>query len=177
MLIRCAMLMCSALAACGGEALGGSGGGTEDAHAGDAGGHTGSNADAAPIHFPVGVYSCQSDVDVYHTGASGGGTLTVTQSGTTVTTTYAGDYAAKGTVEFVPTSDGSANPAPGQTFEVISCAIPVPSASGLDTETVTSGSLTFESETLFLSIIGTPQNDSACHGTSATLTLTCATKS
>jgi hypothetical protein len=88
-----------------------------------------------------------------------------------VTATYTGDYDAKGKLEFVPTTDGSANPTPGQTFEVLACAIPVTTA--LDTETVTSGSLTFESDMLFLSIIGTPTDDSACNGASATLALTC----
>jgi hypothetical protein len=173
---RCAMSMCLVLAACG-ETLPGSGGGGEDARASETGDHTGSNADAAPIHFPVGVYQCQSDLQTYHKGAGGSGTLTVTQSGSTVTARYAGDYAAKGTVEFVPTTDGSANPAPGQTFEVLSCAIAIPPTTGFDTETVTSGSLTYESDMLFLSIIGTPQDDSACNGTSAALTLTCDDKS
>jgi hypothetical protein len=162
---RYAMVMCLALAACGGEAVTGSGaGGGEDASAGETGDPTDSNADRAPIHFPVGVYQCQSDLQTYHAAAGGSGTLTVT-SGALVTATYTGDYSAKGTLDLVPTTDGSANPAPGQTFEV------------LDTETVTSASLTFESEMLFLSIIGAPQSDSACNGESATLTLTCASKS
>jgi hypothetical protein len=169
MLTRGAMSMCLALAACG-ETFPGSGGRGEDGGANETGDHT---ADAAPIHFPVGVYQCESDLQTYHKGAGGSGTLTVTQSGTTVTATYTGDYAAKGTVEFVPTTDGSANPAPGQTFDVLSCAIAIPPASTLETETVTSGSLTFESGVLFLSIIGTPRDDSACNGTPATLTLTC----
>jgi hypothetical protein len=172
---RCALWMCLALAACGGETLTGNGGGVEDAGAGETGEHT--NRDAGPIHFPVGVYACQSDVQAYHTTAGGSGTLTVTQSGATVTATYAGDYDAKGTVELVPTTDGSANPAPGQTFEVFSCAITSPPTSGLDTETVTSGSLTFESDTLFLSIIGAPEDDPSCNGTATTVTLTCQNKS
>jgi hypothetical protein len=154
-----------------------SGGGAADAGAGETGDEAGSKADAASIHFAVGVYECQSDVQAYHSAAGGSGTLTVTQSGTTVTTTYAGDFAAKGTLEFVPTSDGSANPAPGQTFDVYSCAITIPPTTTLDTETVTSGSLSFESGRLFLTIIGAPRDDSACNGTPTALTLMCETKS
>jgi hypothetical protein len=179
MLTRCAIVMCLALAACGGETVtgggGGGGGGSEDARASETGDHTDSNADAAPIHFHVGVYQCQSDLQTYHAGAGGSGTLAVTQSGTMVTATYTGDYAAKGTLELVPTTDGSANPAPGQTFEVLACAIPP--TTKFDTETVTSASLTFESDMLFLTIIGAPQDDSACNGEPATLTLTCDNKS
>jgi hypothetical protein len=162
----------SAFVTCPGNRDGG-----EDARASEIGDNTDSKADAALIHFPVGVYQCTSALDTYHSAAGGNGTLTVTQSGTMVTATYAGDYAAKGTLEFVPTSDGSANPAPGQTFEVFSCAITFPPTSKLDTETVTSGSLTFESDMLFLSILGMPQDDSACNGASATLTLICDNKS
>jgi hypothetical protein len=167
---RCAILMCFALAACGETVPGGSVE-AEDARASETGDHAGSNADAGPIHFAVGVYQCQSDLQTYHTAAGGSGTLTVTQTADTVTATYTGDYAAKGTLEFVPTTDGSANPAPGQSFQVLACAIPPEMT--LDTEVVTSASLTFESSMLFLSIIGTPQDDSACNGASATLTLTC----
>jgi hypothetical protein len=88
-----------------------------------------------------------------------------------VTAVYTGDYAAAGTLELVVTTDGSANPKPGQTFQTMSCLIP--SSQSLDTDDVTAGSLTLDGTSLFLEVIGTPQNDSACNGAPVHLALTC----
>ena len=150
----------------------GGGQGTGAGEEGDAGTGLGSHVDAAVPRFAaVGAYQCSSELQEYHTGAGGNGTLTLHQTGDVVTAVYTGDYAAKGTLELVVTTDGSANPKPGQTFQTIPCLIP--SSPSLDTEDVTAGSLTLDGTSLFLEVIGTPQNDSACDGAPAHLALTC----
>jgi hypothetical protein len=136
----------------------------------------GAGADSAIPTFPVGVYHCTSDLAEYHSAAGGSGTLTVTQAGAVVTTTYAGDYVAAGALQFMVTTGTSANPvASGQTFGVIACAFT--STSVLGQESVTSGSLTMDGVTLFLTIVGTLTNDNAsadCPAEqTATLSLLC----
>ncbi len=150
----------------------GGGGGSGRGEQGDAGGGLGSRADAAPPQFPVGIYQCTSDLQEYHSGAGGNGTLTLYQAGDVLTATYTGDYAAAGTIELVVTTDGSASPEPGQTFQTMSCAIP--SGTSLDDEDVTAGSLTLDGTDLFLELIGTATHDPACQGTPSHLALTCA---
>jgi hypothetical protein len=103
----------------------------------------------------VGIYQCTSDLQEYHSGAGGNGTLTLYQAGDVLTAT-----------------DGSASPEPGQTFQTMSCAIP--SGTSLDDEDVTAGSLTLDGTDLFLELIGTATHDPACQGTPSHLALTCA---
>jgi hypothetical protein len=114
--------------------------------------------DSGVPSFPLGAYKCDSSLDEYHSAAGGSGTLTITQAGSVLTATYAGDYAAEGALQFVASTGRSANPvASGQTFGVLACVFSSPSTLGQ--ASVTSGSLTVDAQALFLSIVGTLVND------------------
>ncbi len=175
---RAAALMSLGLLACGAreaaeDVVPPDAGAGESAQDGQAGGQAGSRRDAPPPRFPPGVYACTSSLQTFDTGAGGSGTLTLTQTGATLTATYTGDYAATGTLEFVATTDGSANPASsGQSFDVYPCVDTDRPDGGSEPESVTAGSLTLDGDSLFMTIIGTPEGDPGC-ATPATLTLTC----
>ncbi len=116
--------------------------------------------------------------------ASGsGGTLTLTENASgALTVTYAATQTSF-SLEFTPTSDTSAVLAPtNQSMpwealcwtgaEVTDSGVPIdPGATAL-TLRVTSGALTYDAETVFLSVVGTPETDATCEGKS-TGSLTC----
>jgi hypothetical protein len=176
-----AVVVCVWLVACGGPAPTNPSGpsaadgglGTDQTHPDAA---TGAMIDAAIPSFPLGVFDCTSALEEFHSSASGNGTLTITQTGSVLTTTYTGDYCAQGALEFVATTDSTANPvASGQTLGVIACSFS--SSLTLGQESVTSGSMTMDAQTLFLSVVGTLANSNAsadCPAQqSVTLSLVC----
>jgi hypothetical protein len=131
----------------------------------------GSDAGTSP-RFPVGTYSCQSNFEVSSPDIqgveSGGGTLTLTQAGATVTAGYTGDYAGSGTLQFHVTTPDTAATGAGQSFEASCLASQGPSSAPV---AVSAGSLTMDGVTLFLTFSGTMSG--ACGGGSVTATLTC----
>jgi hypothetical protein len=116
--------------------------------------------------------------------ASGtGGTLTLTKSQSGVLTmTYANPQASF-SLDFAPTSDTSATLAPPNQpmpwsalcwsgTVVTDSGLPIDPSSTSLTLMVTSGALTYDAETVFLSVVGTPETDATCEGKS-TGSLTC----
>jgi hypothetical protein len=187
-MMRLSCLACAVvLVACGGRSAAGD---LVDTDSGEPPGDGGSSSttdepDVTPV-FPTGVFSCQSNLDAtgtyqgtsYESVSGGKGTLTVTQSGRVVTAVYTGDLFVNGTLEFVATTDGSAEPAAaGQTLTFL-CPAPFGTmqSQGL---AVASGSLTMDGTTLFLSFSGTAMpaspGPSACDGVTIPGTLTCTT--
>ena len=76
--------------------------------------------------FVPGAYDCTSSADSVvsyqgvedHSSVGGSGTLALTANGTRLLAVYSGDSNATGTLDFVATSDSSANPVVGQTLTV-----------------------------------------------------------
>jgi hypothetical protein len=179
-----AVMAALALSACGGRAEGpapnagpsdGQASGNGSSQDGSASGPGTSDSDAggasATPDFPLGVYACTASATVPN-GTGGGfpGTLTITQSGSVLTAAYV-DTGAEfgGTLQFKASTDSSANPAvPGQVFQAI-CAL----GGGVDTVSVTSGSLTIDANTLFLSLVGDYEGSDPCAGVQATISLVC----
>jgi hypothetical protein len=186
-MMRPSYLACAALLiACGGRSAAGDLAVDGDSGEPDVGGGSSSTTgeeDVTPV-FPTGVFSCQSSLDAsgtyqgesYESVSGGTGTLTVTQSGRIVTAAYTADLFVSGTLEFVATTDGSAEPAAaGQTLTFL-CPAPFGTmqSQGLS---IASGSLTMDGTTLFLSFSGTAlpasPGPSACDGVKIPGTLTC----
>jgi len=188
--MRLPCLACAVvLVACGGRSTPGDLAVDTDAGEppGDGGGSSSTTGeeDVTPV-FPTGVFSCQSSLQAsgtyqgesYESVSGGTGTLTVTQSGRVVSAAYTGDLFVSGTLEFVATTDGSAEPAAaGQTLTFL-CPAPFGTmqSQGLS---IASGSLTMDGTTLFLSFSGTATpaspGPSACDGVTIPGTLTCTT--
>jgi hypothetical protein len=126
---------------------------------------------SATPDFPLGMYACTANATVSN-GTGGGfpGTLTITQSGSVLTATYADTGSEfSGALEFTATTDSSANPAvPGQVFQAL-CVL----GGGVDTVSVTSGSLTIDGNTLFLSLVGDYEGSDSCAGVQATISFVC----
>jgi len=80
----------------------------------------------ASSRFVTGAYDCTStavSVVSYqgvedHSSVAGSGTLALTANGTRLEAVYSGDPNASGTLDFVATSDSSANPVAGQSITV-----------------------------------------------------------
>ncbi len=143
--------------------------------------------DATPT-FPTGAYACSSTLSAtgtyqgthFESVAGGDGTLTVTQSGDVVTAAYTGDLFVSGTLRFDATTDSTAEPAAsGQTL-TFTCFSPFGGTPPPQTLAVTSGTLTMDGSTLFLSATGMAQpatpTPTACDGLSIPVTLTCTLK-
>ncbi len=150
----------------------------DDAVGTHAAGDGASDAGVIVTDFP-GVYQCTSAVissgsvgalaSVYVGGGSG--TLTIAQTAAVLTAVYVGDFSAKGTLKFTATSSSTADPViAGQTIQ-ISCpqAMTEPLAQ-MGTLDVASGSLTFNGNTLVLSLEGTLR---ACSPAATSVVLTC----
>jgi hypothetical protein len=152
---------------------------------GDGGG--GSSGDSAVVSaIPLGVYTCLEDESGGFLNVDGGsGTITLTQTGTRLTATYAeGSAAPTVSFTFAATSASSATlDPPGQPFSGswVACgggqtsgggiADPAP---GTATLSVTGGQLTYDATTLFMSIVGHSLTDieSGCQAASGSTTIT-----
>ncbi len=159
----------AALSACSSHAANDSGG---DASTGDNDSSLDANPidagpEAAPIvigpsGFPLGAFdNCSFDTFLQTPGGGGstghGGTLVVSQTGSTLVVGYGGDGGAlDASFEFTPTSPNSATLVAGQELDgvQVSCA-PLEFAPAV--AQLASGSLTYEYGTLFFSVIGTAQ--------------------
>jgi hypothetical protein len=148
------------------------------------------SADAFPgPHFPLGTYgTCSIDAvgpGGWRSGEGNGFTLTLSQIDAELTATYDGG-GSSGSLDFTVTTATSANLAPsgqplpgGWTFcgggvdEAGAIADPVQAEAVLN---ITSGALTFNSSTLFLSIVGEiilPDGGVSCSGGQVTAAFTC----
>jgi hypothetical protein len=105
-----------------------------------------------PPAFPVGVYGqCTGSLPEYGGGL---GDITLTKSHGVLTASF-GDAGTN--LEFTPTSEGAATVVPGQTwvelaYPCMTHGLPVPVST---TVTLTSGSLVYDAQTLFLDLVGT----------------------
>jgi hypothetical protein len=123
--------------------------------------------------FPVGVYSCTSDLGTANSGAGGTGALALTQTGAVVTASYAGDIFVSGALQFEVTTESSAEPAvPGQSLSVL-CTEPNAPPEDDEPLTLASASLTIDGTAVFLSFKGTFNANGACEGVVLTGTLVC----
>jgi hypothetical protein len=135
--------------------------------------------DAGGPELLAGTYTCTSELMTYVTmgsqkgigGAGANGTLTVTQSGSTVTAAYTGDIFISGTVDFSLVTSTSAYAVPDQTLET-SCNVSLdpgpPPPDPAATLSITAGSLVLDGPTLFLmysgAMISTPSQPTMCPG-------------
>jgi hypothetical protein len=133
--------------------------------------------------IPAGTYTCDSLIGTYAVGdglkwhvASGapGGTLDVTQSGSTMTAAYTGDTSITGTLDFSLATPTAAYAGPGQTLTT-PCLAPEPPTGpppadieSPETLAVSAGSLVMDGPTLFVLVRGTmtstPGQPSSCPG-------------
>jgi hypothetical protein len=135
----------------------------------------------ADPQFPAGTYACTSLLSAYLKEGSGGswgstgasGTLSVTQSGATVTAAYTGDSAVQGTLSFTVTTPTTANAAPGQTI-LAPCSIDPGTGMGAppppEPLPVSTASLMMVDTTLFLLFYATVP---ACSGAEQIGSLVC----
>ncbi len=157
------MTFLAAASGCGSRAADDSGG---DASTPDAG-PSDASPEAAPIDagqpgFPLGAYdNCAFDTFVQTPGGGGdtghGGGIVLDQSGSTLTVGYGGDGGyLDASFEFTPTSPNSATLVEGQRLDGIQVGCPIlesaPTLAQLST-----GSLTYDNGTLFLSVLGTAE--------------------
>ncbi len=155
-----------------------------EAEAGPTGGSVHDGASVAPEagpppSFQVGQYQCRSTLtstagnDV---GVGGGtGMLAVTQSGDVVSAVYSGDLFVTGTLEFDTTAvDTAVQSSVPQTLDVL-CVATAGSSRG--TLNVSSGAITVDAKTLFLSFQGTIDPTESvgapCQNAPTTGSLTC----
>jgi hypothetical protein len=137
--------------------------------------------------FVAGDYACTSIADsvvdyegVKSNSSIGGqsGTLTLTANGSSLEATYGGDANASGTLDFVVTSDSSANPVAGQTMTVGCGAIDPTTYVPVNAPTlaeVTAATLTTDGAALYLTFLS-KTSGGACGEQTATTVLVCAPK-
>jgi hypothetical protein len=138
-------------------------------------------ASTAVLSFPIGDYTCTSQVgthttldgkNAFITSGGSGGALTVTQSGARVTALYLGDPWLTGTLDFALGTASTGTGVAGQTLTA-RCAIDPTTAEF----SVTAASLAAADDgTAFLSFAGTMTAGGACPGGEKIATLVCAKK-
>lgn len=174
------LLACVACGSRTGEDLGLGG----EAEAGATGGSVHDAAGVAPEagpppSFKVGQYKCQSSLTSTSGNAVGvgGGTgmLAVTQSGAAVSAVYTGDLFVTGSMEFQATAVDTAVPSPLPQMLDVLCVATGGSSRG--TLYVSSGAITVDAKTLFLSFQGTidpaQSTGAPCQDAPTTGSLTC----
>jgi hypothetical protein len=136
--------------------------------------------------FVTGAYDCNSTADslVSYQGEEdsstigGSGTLTLTANGPSLEAVYSGDTNASGTLDFVVTSDSSANPVPGQTLTVGCGAIDPTTLGQVNAPTpgeVTAATLTTDGTALYLTFLS-KTSSGVCADQTATTVLVCTPK-
>jgi hypothetical protein len=143
-------------------------------------------APSVPPPFPVGDYTCDSEIATY-SGANGlhgygtdvgTGSLRVAQMGGEVTAAYTGDVQIAGTLKFVVTTSASASAEPGQSLTA-SCPPVISRDGGIQRPppgnyplSVSAASLIVDATTLYVSFVAT--TGSTCPGEEQQGTLICA---
>jgi hypothetical protein len=136
--------------------------------------------------FVTGAYQCNSTADSVvsyegvddHSTIGGSGTLTLTANDPSLEAVYSGDANASGTLDFVVTSDSSANPAPMQTITVGCGAIDPTTSMQVNAPTpgeVTAATLTTDGTALYLTFLSTTSGGS-CGGQTGSTVLVCTPK-
>ena len=136
--------------------------------------------------FVTGAYDCNSTASsvVSYQGEEddstigGSGTLRLTANGSSLTTVYGGDANAVGTLDFVVTSDSSANPVPGQTITVGCGAFDPTTSMQVNAPTpgeVTAAALTTDGTALYLTFLS-KTSGGACPDQTASTVLVCTPK-
>lgn len=136
--------------------------------------------------FVTGTYDCNSTADsvVSYQGEEddssigGSGTLTLTANGPGLEAVYSGDTNATGTLDFVVTSDSSANPVPGQTITVGCGAFDPTTSTQVNAPTpaaVGAASLTTDGTTLYLTFLS-KTSGGPCADQTASTVLACTPK-
>lgn len=133
--------------------------------------------------FVTGAYDCNSTADSVvnyqgdedHSTIGGMGTLSLTANGPSLEAVYSGDTNASGTLDFVVTSDSSANPVPGQTITVGCGAFEPMTGVQVNAPTpagVTAAALTTDGTALYLTFLSRTSGGT-CGGQAATTVLVC----
>jgi hypothetical protein len=141
---------------------------------------------AASSRFVTGAYDCTStavSVVSYqgvedHSSVAGSGTLALTANGTRLEAIYSGDTNANGTLDFVATSDSSANPVPGQSITVGCGAIDPTTDQQVSAPTsgaVTAAAMTTDGTTVYLTFLS-KTSGGPCANQTATTVLACTPK-
>ena len=140
-------------------------------------------ATATTSRFVTGAYDCNSTADSVvsyqgvedHSTIGGSGTLTLTANGPSLEAVYSGDANASGTLDFIVTSDSSANPVPMQTITV-GCGVIDPTTSvQVNAPTaveVTAAALTTDGTALYLTFLS-KTSGGACADQTASTVLVC----
>lgn len=142
---------------------------------------------ATTSRFVTGAYACDStaaSVVSYegtedHSTIGGAGTLTLTASGSSLRAVYSGDTNATGTLDFVVTSDSSANPVPGQTITVGCGAIDPTTSAQVTAPTpaaVGAAALTTDGKALYLTFFSKTPGGGTCANQTAKTVLVCKPK-
>jgi len=143
-------------------------------------------ATTTATRFVTGAYDCNSTADSVvsyqgeedHSTIGGSGTLALTASGPSLEAVYSGDPNATGTLDFVVTSDSSANPAAGQTITVGCGAIDPTTSEQVNAPTpgeVTAAALTTDGTSLYLTFLS-KTSGGACADQTASTVLVCTPK-
>jgi hypothetical protein len=133
--------------------------------------------------FGAGAYDCTSTAasvvsyqgEEDHSTIGGSGTLTLTANGASLEAVYSGGTNASGTLDFVVTSDSSANPVPGQIITVGCGAIDPTTLAQVTAPTpadVTAAALTTDGTTLYLTFLS-KTSVGVCADQTATTVLVC----
>ena len=136
--------------------------------------------------FASGAYDCTSTAasvvgyqgEEDHSTVGGSGTLPLTPNGSRLEAVYSGDANASGTLDFVVTSDSSANPVPGQTITVGCGAIDPTTFMQVNAPTpgeVTAAALTTDGTALSLTFLS-KTSGGACTDQTASTVLVCTPK-
>jgi hypothetical protein len=161
-----ALVAVTLCAACGGRLTSGSA--SDEGDAGRPTGRSGTDGSSVSSSFPLGVYGdCSYQDSGQGTFGIGGGstmgaTLTLTQAAAELTATYSTFHES---LAFAPTTGTSAAlVAPGQSLPggwsecgggVTDAGFPISPTAGTSTLNLTSGALTYDAKTVFLSLEGT----------------------
>jgi hypothetical protein len=141
---------------------------------------------ATTSRFVTGAFDCYSGADSVvsyqgvenHSSIGGSGALTLNANGTSLEAVYSGDTNATGTLDFVVTSDSSANPVPGQTITVGCGAFDPTTSTQVNAPTpadVTAATLTTDGAALYLTFLS-KTSGGVCADQTATTVLVCTPK-
>ena len=137
----------------------------------------GSDAPASTTPFPVGDFTCTSQVGTRATlpggqraffTSGGTGALTLTQRGSQVTATYAGDAELSGSIDFVLSAAGAGTGSAPQSLDAQCEGVPMTGVLS-----VSAASLTAVDGTVFVSFSGAMSADGACPGAEKIASLVC----
>jgi hypothetical protein len=138
----------------------------------------------APTSFAPGAYACTSTAATVveyegtqdHSTIGGSGTLTLAVDGANLHLVYSGDTNASGPLDFVATSDRSANPVPGQSITV-GCGAINPTTYGdvsaPSPAAISAGTLTTDGTSLYLTFFGSTSSTATCPSQTSTTVLVC----